>query len=456
MKVPSVLLINPWIADFAAYDLWAKPLGLLYVGKFLRSYGYELQLIDLMDRLKWDNSGSVTNHPGRGKYHKTIVPKPAAVAHVPRRFGLYGATKEQFLSVLQNIDSPQAILVTSHMSYWYPGVAATVKILREYFPSAKIILGGIYATLFPEHARQNIKPDFLISGYGEKKALQVLDSLFGISRDYSIIPDFDDCGRLPWELYPKIKSASILTSRGCPMNCDYCATPFLNPVFKQRKIKSVVTEILWLYRQMNIRRFAFYDDALFTNKKRHIIPILENLIGHGIKAEFHTPNGLFAREIDEELAALMKQTGFQTIRLSLESIIPKWQKASTEKVSADHFERALRNLENAGYRRSDIEAYLIMGLPGQTFIEVEKTIRYVAQKGAVSRLASFTPIPHTKGWENARAMGYVWDEMDPLLTNNTLYPCASADFPVEKFMELRQLSNDLNELVRKSSKKENA
>jgi radical SAM superfamily enzyme YgiQ (UPF0313 family) len=152
----------------------------------------------------------------------------------------------------------------------------------------------------------------------------------------------------------------------------------------------------------------------------------------------------------------MKQTGFQTIRLSLESIIPKWQKASTEKVSVDYFERALKNLENAGYRRSDIEAYLIMGLPGQTFIEVEKTIRYVAQKGAVSRLASFSPIPHTKSWENARAMGYVWDEMDPLLTNNTLYPCASADFSVEKFLELRRLSNDLNELVRKSSKKENA
>jgi len=454
MKAPSVLLINPWIADFAAYDLWAKPLGLLYIGKFLRRYGYELQLIDLTDRRRWNNSDPATKLSGRGKYHKTIIPKPEAVIHVPRRFGLYGATREQFLSALQNIDSPQAILVTSHMSYWYPGVVETVKILREFFPAAKIILGGIYASLFPEHARKIVQPDHLITGYGEKQTLMLLDTIYEIERDYSTIPEFDDSGTLPWDLYPKIESVPILTSRGCPMNCDYCATPFLNPAFKQRKTESVVTEIFWLYEQMNVCQFAFYDDALFTNKKQHIVPILENLIEHGIKAEFHTPNGLFAREIDPELADLMKRTGFQTIRISLESIIPKWQKASTNKVSTDHFEQALKNLENAGYRRSAIEAYLIMGLPEQRYSDIEKSIRYVAKLGAVSRLASYSPIPHTAHWNQAKTMGSVWDDMDPLLTNNTLYPCANRDFPVEKFFELRQLSNDLNKLVRKPPLKE--
>jgi len=454
MKVPFILLINPWIADFAAYDLWAKPLGLLYVGKFLRHYGYELHLIDLTDRLRWNNSDPATKLSGRGKYHKTIIPKPEVVTHVPRRFGLYGATREQFLSALQNIDPPQAILVTSHMSYWYPGVAATVKILRESFPAAKIILGGIYATLYPEHARQTIRPDYLITGYGEKQSLRLADSLFGITRDYSAIPDTIDSGILPWDLYPRLNVTALQTSRGCPLHCDYCATPFLNPNFTQRTHEDVTAEIFHLYIERNVREFAFYDDALFINKKQHIIPILKGLLKHGVKAQFHTPNGLFARKIDPELAALMKCAGFQTIRISLESIIPKWQKASTDKVSADNFELALKNLENAGYRRSDIEAYLIMGLPGQRYSDVKKSVRYVADQGAVSRLASFTPIPHTKGWENARAGGYVWDEMDPLLTNNTLYPCASKDFPVEKFMELRRLSNDLNTFVRKQPLKE--
>ncbi|MBC8491479.1 MAG: B12-binding domain-containing radical SAM protein, partial [Candidatus Marinimicrobia bacterium] len=414
----------------------------------------ELQLIDLTDRLRWNNSDPVTKLSSRGKYHKTIIPKPEAVTHIPRRFGLYGATKEQFLSALQNIDPPKAILLTSHMSYWYPGIVETVKILRKSFPAAKIILGGIYASLFPEHARRTVQPDYLITGYGEKQTLILMDAIHEIERDYSTIPEFDDSGILPWDLYPKINAATIMSSRGCPLHCDYCATPYLNPRFFQRAPEDIIAEIICLYEKFGIRQFAFYDDALFTNKKRHIIPILEGLLKHGVNARFHTPNGLFAKEIDPELAALMKLAGFQAIRVSLESIIPKWQKASTNKVSANHFEKALKNLENGGYKRSDIEAYLIMGLPGQCYLDIEKSIRYVAKLGVVSRLASYSPISHTTHWDQAKALGSVWDDMDPLLTNNTLYPCANREFPVKKFLKLRQLSNDLNKLVKKLPLKE--
>ena len=35
----NLLLINPWIYDFTAYDLWSQPLGLLYIASFLQSHG---------------------------------------------------------------------------------------------------------------------------------------------------------------------------------------------------------------------------------------------------------------------------------------------------------------------------------------------------------------------------------------------------------------------------------
>ncbi|MCX5910735.1 MAG: hypothetical protein NTV04_02280, partial [Deltaproteobacteria bacterium] len=41
-----ILLVNPWIHDFSAYDLWMKPLGLLYLGSILRSKGFEVTLLD--------------------------------------------------------------------------------------------------------------------------------------------------------------------------------------------------------------------------------------------------------------------------------------------------------------------------------------------------------------------------------------------------------------------------
>ncbi|MBU1633539.1 radical SAM protein [bacterium] len=448
MNTRNILLVNPWIADFAAYDLWAKPLGLLYIGKFFRNYGYDIRLIDLTDRQRWGDGKSSTPINNRGKYHKTNISKPAAVAHVPRQYGLYGATVEQFISELKSIEVPKLILVTSHISYWYPGVSETVKILRDFFPESKIVLGGTYATLYPNHARQTIQPNYLIGGYGEKQSLQLADSLFGFTRDYSAVPNTLDSGILPWDLYPDLTVAPLLTSRGCPMHCDYCATPFLNPHFSQRTPEDVINEIVFLSKERNVGEFAFYDDALFANKTYHIIPILKSIIKHKIRATFQTPNGLFARDIDSELAQLMKESGFKTIRLSLESIIPEIQTASTNKVSGHNFECALDRLEFAGFQRKDIETYLIMGLPGQKYSDIEITLRYVFEQGAMSRLASFTPIPNTRYWDLAKNSGHVWDDMDPLLTNNTLYPCATTDFPVEKFTELRQLSNRLNAKVK--------
>ena len=47
---PHILLINPWIDDFAAYDFWAKPLGLLTIAGILRMHGYTITYIDCLDR----------------------------------------------------------------------------------------------------------------------------------------------------------------------------------------------------------------------------------------------------------------------------------------------------------------------------------------------------------------------------------------------------------------------
>jgi len=456
MKQASVLLVNPWIADFAAYDLWSKPVGLLYVAKFLQKYGYQIRLLDFMDRQRWNSTGSSKPISGRGKYQKTIIPKPSVLKHVPRRYGLYGATRDQITAALQHCPLVDAILVTSLVIFWYPGVQQTVTLLREIFPQTKIILGGVYATLQPEHARKTIQPDYLVEGYGEKQALMIVDGLVGIQRDYSLIPPTDDSGRLPLELYPQIITAPILTSRGCPMHCDYCATPLLNPHFVQREPADVVSEILYYYHQLGIYQFAFYDDALFINKQRHIIPILESLIKSGISAEFHTPIGLFAREVDAQLATLMRLSGFKTVRVSLESVSSKWQKVSSMKVTNNQFEQALCHLERAGFKRSEIEVYLIMGLPGQTYREVEVAIQYVASQGAITRLASFSPIPNTKTWQWAHTKGYHWDGMDPLLTNNTVYPCAGTDITVTQFYELRNLANLMNQKIRNEIHQEEA
>ena len=58
-----ILLVNPWIYDFAAYNLWVRPLGLLKVAEFLSAFDVELSFIDCMDSL-----GS--RHYGTGSYRR--------------------------------------------------------------------------------------------------------------------------------------------------------------------------------------------------------------------------------------------------------------------------------------------------------------------------------------------------------------------------------------------------
>ena len=54
MSKGRLLLINPWIYDFAAFNLWVEPIGLLSIGSIFRQHGYQLDFIDCLDRYNPD------------------------------------------------------------------------------------------------------------------------------------------------------------------------------------------------------------------------------------------------------------------------------------------------------------------------------------------------------------------------------------------------------------------
>lgn len=442
--MPRVLLINPWITDFAAYDLWSKPLGLLCIGAYLRAAGSEIDLIDCMDRNHPSVSGLMkpgdSKPDGRGKFYKTELEKPAVIGHIPRHWGRYGIPEEAFIDNLGRREIPDAILVTSVMIYWYPGVQMAIRLVKNCWPEVPVILGGNYATLCPERARQTSGADAVITGYGEKIILDLLRDRFGIAAPKSPqLPDFFLNGEfpLPWDLYPKLDYAIILTARGCPYTCSFCATHLLNPQFVQRPYQEVFEEIKTLHETRGIRHFAFYDDALFINQHRHIEPLLEMIIEADLNLNFHCPNGLFARLIDKKLASLIMRAGFKTIRLSLESSNEEQRKRMSYKVSNTGYIAALNNLESAGFPRHQVETYVIMGLPDQSPEEVRATIDFVHEQESRVSLASFSPIPGTADWVTVVDKYGLDSNIDPLLLNNTIYPLKNERFSEMIFNDLR-------------------
>ena len=91
---PEILLVNPWIHDFAAYDFWAKPVGLLTLASILRQHGLNISYIDCLDRFHPDMPKTDPHaRNGRGPYLKTRALNPEGLHDVNRNFSRYGIKK---------------------------------------------------------------------------------------------------------------------------------------------------------------------------------------------------------------------------------------------------------------------------------------------------------------------------------------------------------------------------
>ena len=424
----DILLINPWVYDFAAYDLWAKPLGLLYLAALLERNGWTIHYIDCLDIYHPALKIAGMQKPKRRLYHRghfyrEEVTRPAALKEIPRRFYRFGLSPEAFKKTLASIGAPQAVLVTSGMTYWYPGAHEVIHCVKEAFPGVPVILGGIYATLCPEHAREKAGADLVITGWGESQILKVLEELTGIAP--SFLPDAADLDSLPapaFGLYPELDYCCCLTSRGCPYSCTYCASALLSPRYTRREPASVVEEIAHDVLEHGVKDIAWYDDALLADQP-FAVALLQGIVERGIKVRFHCPNGLHCRGISREVARLMRQAGFATIRLGLETTNCERQQATGGKVNTDEFREAVDNLRGAGYSSQEIGAYILVGLPGQKRAEVEETIRFVQGCGARPYLAEYSPIPNTPLWEEAIECSPFDLAKEPLFHNNTILPC---------------------------------
>jgi radical SAM superfamily enzyme YgiQ (UPF0313 family) len=369
---PHILLVNPHIRDFTAFDLWSKPLGLLYLAAVLRADGYRVHLLDCLD-VDFPGAGAIPSPPrrgkyGTGKYLRERLPKPPVLRDVPRYYHRFGIAPEIFLKALQALPEPAAVLVTSLMTYWYPGVAETIGLIKQIFPQTPIVLGGVYAGLLPTHARDHSGADHLITGAGEGAILNLLGDLTGRPPSGAFDPSHLDSYPFPaFDLYSRLSYICLLTSRGCPFTCPYCASRLLQPGFRERSAENIAAEIRHWHTRYGVRDFAFYDDALLVHFEKRLGPVLEDCLRAGWKLRFHTPNALHLREITPERAALLYRSGFQTIRLGLETTDWRLQQSWGGKVNADILRAAVSALQEAGFEAGRLEVYLLAGLPGQKF-----------------------------------------------------------------------------------------
>ena len=428
---PRALLIQPPIYDFALYDLFHQPFGLLRLGRWLEESGYHVELLDSLDPVP-----SGRKQAGRGKFARRRVDRPAVLHDVDREYARYGAPASLIRERIRSAD-PDVVLVTTGMTYWYPGVAEIGRLVREVRPGVPIIAGGTYATLLPNHCAAQLGTDLVVRGSADESFGPFLAG-FGLPEPH---------GGLPYLPAVELRAmserlraaAAIRLHEGCPRRCAYCASPVISPHFTAGDPAALVGHIADLHERFGMSAFAFYDDALLHRADGGLRPLLEGILdrfGPGA-LEFHLPNAVHLDSLTDDLAGLMHRAGFREIRFGLESTDSAFHSTLDTKVDLHHLSDAVGSLLRTGFTGDQITAYILMGLPGQEFTTVRRTLADAADLGINVSLAEYSPVPGTPLYRTARDSSGLDLDGEPLLHNNSVYALLSGNLSGPQMSETR-------------------
>lgn len=420
-----ILLANPWIVDVAAFNFWLRPLGLYAAAEWLWARGAHPMLVDCLSPFK---------APGKFRREREASLEP--LAGLDRSFARYGIAEDEFLSRVRAAQPYDAVLVSSGMSYWHPGVRLTIEAIRKISPQVPVALGGVYATLWPGHAERHSGADAVFRGPLASSAKKLAGFLSLPEEPVRPGRSWIDLG-----LHDGASYAAVRTALGCPFKCTYCASQKLFDGFDEKNPDDIVAELAAL-AGLGVRDAAFYDDALLVNFKNRLLPVLEEVEKRELPLKFHAPNGLHAKLVDRKTAERLVGSKFETIRLSLETVDENRQKTTGAKVATGEAARAVENLLRAGAAKKSIGIYLLMGLPGQALDEVRAGVEFVKSLGVRPYLAEFSPIPGTPEWDRLASTGTIPPDLDPLLTNNNIFFRLFSGYDSEEVEAVRLLARN--------------
>jgi len=207
------------------------------------------------------------------------------------------------------------IYVTSLFTYAWKPVHEAVKYYKRLYPSTDLWLGGIYASLMPEHAK--------LSG-----ADHIYEGLFAEAEN--LMPAYD--------LVPEWDGSIIFSSRGCIRRCGFCAVPKLEG--KPNGLKYSIKHLIY----PGHTKVILWDNNILANPNWKAI--FDELIELGLKVDFN--QGLDARLISERSAEKLSQMKLQFVRLAYD----------TQKVGSS-VKRAIELLYQHGIRKKKIIVYTL-------------------------------------------------------------------------------------------------
>ena len=309
-----------------------------------------------------------------------------------------------------------------------------VQKLKERETHKPVIVGGVHATVLPEHILENTLADACVRGEGETAILKIVEgeewkSIKGIvTREFdngfsAIIQDLDSLPRvdrkeidyysyLPSTLFNYLdtsvkREGSIITGRGCPGDCTFCCSKMIHQRrVRLESVERVVDEFIYLKREFDIEMVNILDDTFTLNKKR-AAKICDLLIEKKVDMKWFCLTR--PDDVDLDILKLMKKAGCLSVAPGFESGSNRILKLMNKRTTSEQIRQYVKMAYAAGLK---INGQLIVGFPTETEEDIDLTVKLIKDNPEVDTfgLHTFYPYPGCDVWNNPEKYNYTIDK----------------------------------------------
>ncbi len=385
----------------------------------------------------------------------------------------FGAEKFSKEGLLKKIEHWQPdIAGLTALTSTINNAAYIAKIIKDYNPDIKTIIGGIHASALPVRTLEEFSYfDLLIYGEGERTLLEVIESIKNKNlfsnikglcyrKNNKIIKNeprdlIDDINEIPFPardlisrhlykgsafrgfLSQETETDFIITSRGCMGKCTFCASNLVyHGKLRYRSAKNVLEEIKECKNECHTKHIVIMDDT-FTTLNKRLTDICEGIKSLGISWNCFGRVDL----VDEEKIKIMAESGCRGIQFGVESGSQRILGLIKKGITIEQIKKAFNCANKYGIIT---DATVILGAdPSETKYDIRMTERLLRRiKPRMLSCAILIPFPGTEINKTMKEKGYIKDEK---WNDYVLFGKRPPDYRTDYFTyeELREIQNKL-------------
>lgn len=302
-----------------------------------------------------------------------------------------------------------------------------------------IVVGGPHISTLREQALKDCAAiDFGVVMEGEETLIdlagdQPIEEIKGLIRrqgdevvyngDRKAIADLDSFRFPRYTKFERdrymLKEILLLSSRGCPYRCTYCAACLVvGRKVRMRSAQSVVDEIAYWYER-GYRRFNFGDDN-FTFYGKRVYEFCDLIEARGFMGlDLRCGNGIRADRVDRRLLERMREVGFRYIAFGVEAGNDRMLAALKKGERIETIERSIKDACDLGY---DVSLFFLLGSPGETWPDIEDSFRLAAKYPVMDvRFYNLIPYPHTELFDWVKEHNYFVRQPEDYLNDASVF-----------------------------------